>query len=909
MKKNFIYTLASVALVLAGCVKNEIENPQPSVVTVIEVSAPESKAVIAEDGVTVNWQVGDQIKVNNVNSRGLTADDITGEGAYAKFTFDGELNIPYYGMYNATNGYQFSTEGEDPHCLVNLDSPQTYVEGSFDAAVATYWGTSSTLAIPFQHAMAYIKVTPTVEGSKAGAKIAYIMLSSRSGAETLSGRFQLSFVDGHMAPVDGHANNRTFVVMNGPAEGVELGKSFIISIPVQNYAGGLCVRIVDTEGNYMERNLKTFTAEAGHLYNVSTPFKPKDPVVATACEVSSSTACFTWTLGKDVEADITKAWTIQCSKNEDFTDATEYTIPTDSGSSVWDNKTPKFCFGGLAQATTYYFRVKSGEGAWCEVVSATTETYDKTVVSANANVGDVILAEDFAASAVSAEIVAKAAGVTDGVFKKYTDSFTVANDSKTSIPEDLKNWGFARGAGSANLYANQGHIKLGTGSAQSYLVSPELTAIPSNKMATLEVTLTLAVYPHTSDLANVTKFIVSSETGSMSTKNLFTCDAASNKVMASLAPTEEERAKWNTYTVTLPNVKKGDRLMIAAANNAGYNRLLINDVKVKITALGDIPDFMAQATEVSSSTVSFTWGYNGETAAENANHPYEVYLYKDEACTDLVVSHRFTAGNACWKSRKPKFCFGGLDPETTYYFKVKDTNATVESDVVSAITTPFTIVTMPTSAAAGDVILAEDFSEVILGGEPVIASAAACVENNQASVFIPVVGPFPSCVYTVDTDEQTLTDATALSGKRLEQWSYAFNSGSNIYAHVGCVKLGTKSNNTWLTTPVLSAIPSGKKAELEITVTLSGYSEAVQTGFVYAGNIADKASITTATNVKKSSTLSTAVGTWKTFTVTLSDVDKTMRIAIGPDNDTDKTAKGKGRMVVNDVVVKIKSLK
>lgn len=916
MKKNYIIAFASLALALIGCSKKEVVETPEGNTTVIEVACPDTKAVLAEDGLTVNWQVGDKIKVNDKNSVGLTAADITSPTS-ARFTFNDVLAAPYYAMFNATNGYQFKTGEEEeggPHCRVNLDSPQTYAENSFDSHVATYWGVSDTPAISFNHAMAYIKVTPTT-GSAPDAKISYIMLSSLSGNETLAGRFHLYFNDGHLSPVEGHANNRNYVVMNAASEeGVELGKPFIIAIPVQEYSAGISVRIASVDGKYMDRNLKAFTAVAGKIYPVETAFNPTGsavPAVATAAEVTSSTVCFTWTFGVDVATDIAAAWTIQCSASSDFANATEYTIPEGSASSVWKNVTPKFCFGGLEQGKTYYFRVKTTEGAWSNTASATTTTYDKTVVSSAAKVGDVILAEDFAASAVQAEITAKAAGVKeDGTsFANYTGSFTVANASATYLPDGLKDWGFARGTGSANLYANQGHIKLGTGSAQSYLVTPALNAIPDNKMATLEVTLTLAVYPD--DAARVKKFIVSSEKGTMGATNLFTCDAAfSNKVEADL---EANNTVWATYTVELPNVVSGDRLMIAAANNAGNNRLLVSDVKAKVTALNSIAEGpIAKATEVSSSTVSFTWGYAAATAAEDCNRVYEFGLYKDEACSDLVVSYRTeaqTANTGCWKLRKPKFCFGALLPETTYYFKVKDVDAGVESEVVSSTTSAFTVVTMPASpAAAGDIILAEDFSEVFLGGEAVIGAAAACAANNEANVFVTLSGEFPVCVFNLDTDEKGLTNDEVKAATRLKDWSYAFNSGSSMYAHVGSVKLGTGSNNTWITSPVLAAIPEGKKADLEITVTLAAWSGAVTTAYVYAGNIADKASIFDAANVIKSSVLTTAVGAWNTYTVTLSGVDNTMRLIIGPDDDVTKTAKGKGRMVVNDVVVKMVSL-
>lgn len=912
MKKNYIIVFASLALVLVGCSKKEIANPQTAGVTVIEVSAPDTKVAIGEDGLSLNWQVGDKLKVNGVESEGLTADDITSP-ASARFTFNSTLEAPYYGMYNAVRGDEFVTSGT-PHCSVNLDTPQTYAEGSFDSNAAVFWGKSETAnAFALNHAMAYLKVTPTAD-TAADAKIAYVMLSSRSGAERLSGRFQLSFEDGKLAPVTG----KDYVVMQAPAAGVELGKAFIIAIPVQEYSEGIRVRIVSVDGKYMDRNLKAFTAVAGKLYPVATAFNPVGdvPAIATAAEVTSSTACVGWTLGQGANTDKAKAWTVQCSASSDFTGAKEYTIPANN--AAWDGGYIKFCFGGLNQNTTYYFRVKTGTGAWSDVVSSKTLTYDKTVVSENAKVGDVILAEDFAELAIHGERVANAAGVNESGngFVATWSSYTITNADKNELPTraaSLKDWGFSRGTGSANLYANQGYFKLGTGGAQSYLVSPELKAIPAGKKAKLEVAVTLAAYPD--DKANVTKFFVSSAAGTMSATNMFTPGVkTSNKVEGNLATDAAERIKWVTYTVNVEEVLSGERLIIGAAKDAGNNRLQVSDVKAKILTLEDaepapVLSPIATATEVSSSTVSFTWGYDGATAAQDSGCNYEFGLYSDVDCENLLVKYKST-GNQCWEGRKPKFCFGGLQPNTTYYFQVKDSDTGKESEIVSAKTSSFTNVTMPATVASGDIILAEDFGELILGGEFVIAAASACTSLAEANVYKTLSGAFPTCYLAKAGEEKGLTDDAAKVGKRLEKWSYAFNSGSSVYSHVGCVKMGTGSNNTWLTTPVLSAIPAGKKADLEITVTLAAYdAAAVATGFVYAGNIADKASITTAANVIKSSQITTTVGQWKTYTVTLSGVDNTMRLAIGPDNDTAKTAKGKGRMLVNDVVVKVTDLK
>lgn len=704
MKKNLSFIFASLVLVLVGCVKNEpVEVLPVDEITVIKAYySEESKAAL--NGLAVEWQVGDKIKVNNINSAALEAKDITLPSA--EFTFEGLLEAPFYGVYNATAAYDFKTTGANPNCRINLDTPQNYVEGSFDPHVATCWGIGeSEPKIPFNHSMAYIKITPT-EGSAPEAKIAYIKLSSRSGEETLAGRFYLYFKeDGHMEPVPAHANNRTFVVMQGPAEGVALGKPFIIAVPVQEYTAGLAVKIVSTDGQYMERNLKAITPEVGTIYPIETPYNPTGiiPATATAAEVTSSTACFTWTLVGNVATDVAHAWTVQCSASSDFTDATEYTIPEGSASDVWNNETPKFCFGGLAQGTTYYFRVKSGSGDWSEAVSAITSTYNKDVVSADVEVGSVILAEDFSALAVQAEIPANAAGVNESgtAFVKRTNSYTIANASTSNLPESLKEWGFARGtAGSANanLYANQGHIKLGTGNAQSYLVTPELNAIPEDQMATLEVTLTLAVYPDAkNDLKNVTKFIVSSETGTMKAgTNFFTCKSAfSNKVEGELASTADARAKWATYTVTLPNVRHSERLMIAAANDAGNNRLLVSDVKAKIVSLGTQKVRDIKLVQADRTFATFKWE-NIASSIGNAS-TYCLNVYKDEACTQPVYNQDVITYEAPFSRYSPfgtskyigqksgsgiaptelQVSCGLLEPNTDYWFRVKPIEGTI----------------------------------------------------------------------------------------------------------------------------------------------------------------------------------------------------------------------------------------
>jgi hypothetical protein len=65
--------------------------------------------------------------------------------------------------------------------------------------------------------------------------------------------------------------------------------------------------------------------------------------------------------------------------------------------------------------------------------------------------------------------------------------------------------------------------------------------------------------------------------------------------------------------------------------------------------------------------------------------------------------------------------FSGLDQGKKYYFKVTDNNTELTSDAVEGETEAFNVVQISSSKAnVGDVILAEDFSELIWGGDYVL---------------------------------------------------------------------------------------------------------------------------------------------------------------------------------------------
>ena len=108
--KKYIYTLLFVFPLFLSCSREMPAGSDISdvAVTVIEAVAPQiNKTALAEDGLQPQWSVGDKIKVNNVNSVALKAEDISEDGLSARFSFNEVLEAPYCGVYNAAIAYDF----------------------------------------------------------------------------------------------------------------------------------------------------------------------------------------------------------------------------------------------------------------------------------------------------------------------------------------------------------------------------------------------------------------------------------------------------------------------------------------------------------------------------------------------------------------------------------------------------------------------------------------------------------------------------------------------------------------------------------------------------------------------------------------------------------------------------------
>ena len=346
----------------------------------------------------------------------------------------------------------------------------------------------------------------------------------------------------------------------------------------------------------------------------------------------------------------------------------------------------------------------------------------------------------------------------------------------------------------------------------------------------------------------------------------------------------------------------------------------VSEYKNQIERIKPVAEFVT----ANSSNLVFGWTTGG-TAAEDAEVPYKLELFKDAACSDLQVSFDIPADHSCWDGKDLRFTFGSLQPATKYWFKVTNMQNGDVSDPVEGTTENFTVVDPSTvkDAAVGDVILAEDFSEIGWGAD-MLANAAG---------FIPSGKPLDLLSGNYTTDDGNFLDYDNTSGriygetrvtsdKRLYNWGFFGNS--SVYSYAGYLRVGSSSSGarTHIVSPALSGIPEGMTATVDVTVTSSVYNS----GADVAVFVNDHSSLTLvlapdqkeSTNPKFSSSggkytgaslsdgypLDTDVKSWTTKTIRIEGVNSNSCLIIGSYENIDT----KNRFFLSDVKVQIVSL-
>ena len=325
----------------------------------------------------------------------------------------------------------------------------------------------------------------------------------------------------------------------------------------------------------------------------------------------------------------------------------------------------------------------------------------------------------------------------------------------------------------------------------------------------------------------------------------------------------------------------------------------------------------------SSSTLTFTWT-EGISAEDDIAKPYTITLYKDEAGTDAFLSYEIPAEHSCWNGIQPRFVFSGLEAGTEYWFRVTDTSegaVDMVSDLIPGTTDAFTIVEPSgDDAQVGDVILAEDFSELYwyadeisrgAGYSPGTSTSLSTYQDRTVVSFVGWRGKFPT---DGTTDGMITPYSTAKKKGRLSKWAQGYYA--RLYIGPGYVYLGTPKYTTHLISPKLGRIPAGYSAKIQVTVHASGIKSGQKARIAVQDSSISFVEIGGSTQTNKNKLVldanfqefafSGGFTTLGEFTVTLDGVKQNDRLAFGPGWTNSESTEN--QMIISDMTVTILEL-
>ena len=326
----------------------------------------------------------------------------------------------------------------------------------------------------------------------------------------------------------------------------------------------------------------------------------------------------------------------------------------------------------------------------------------------------------------------------------------------------------------------------------------------------------------------------------------------------------------------------------------------------------------------SGSTLTFEWSYTDDKATDAARS-YNVELFRDEACTDLYVSWladgKLSSGKGIFTALAGypvvRYTFSGLDPETTYYARITNLSfADIQTPVVAGTTAqagPKAAANTP--AKAGDIVLAQDFSAFIHGGDIVNSAAGYNAVSGtdfrktweKAEGVNPQAdGDRPLCNWATEFHIHTGgTSAEYVEALGMKGWG----SSGNTSTRPGYIKCGGGSGGIGiLYTPQLTALPANTTDK--VSFSASAYAEgenvygsdivveAVEGAEFGSNNVVSKKGTAF---VSKTVDISSAVGRFETYTVTLEGLTPASRIAFS--SNPAQAGANKTRFLLDDIVV------
>ncbi|MCI1785880.1 MAG: fibronectin type III domain-containing protein [Bacteroidales bacterium] len=371
-----------------------------------------------------------------------------------------------------------------------------------------------------------------------------------------------------------------------------------------------------------------------------------------------------------------------------------------------------------------------------------------------------------------------------------------------------------------------------------------------------------------------------------------------------------------------------DWTYICKPDSAGTPAVIMVGTGLYDGPISTVTDVTSKLIRATSSTLTFAFSSTDfKDIATDISRTYDIQLYKDDKCSDLLVSWQLTPSSGMnWGSSDDagaRFIFSGLDPGTTYYLKVVDKTDSdyLTSETLEAKTTDSYVKTITSStAAAGDVILYEDFSQLIWGGsllDDENAAGYSATNRGIATTLTPAIGnnPVGDAIfgYYICKVGQNMglfnTLNKSVGSTRLADWGYLNENAAAkaLCCLAGHLQLGASSLCAEIVTPELTCL-SGT-ATIEVSFDAQTESDDLRHAIIEVLNnstVSNYAvSVSAADRIAAKQFEVDEAHTMRTYTFDIPNVGPASRIAIG--GDVSFRTSGQERVFLDNLQIKVKS--
>ncbi len=378
----------------------------------------------------------------------------------------------------------------------------------------------------------------------------------------------------------------------------------------------------------------------------------------------------------DYTEDITKEYKVTLYNNSGCTDVVTSVSPVKE--NMVDSKPlytantcpPRFIFTGLKPRTTYYVKVENltdgtSNKRALRVVTTASAADKKSVVEKNAQPNDLLVFENFEGLIYAGDMTSRGAGLsrTDrSSITSYEDvdckgTITVSNSgyymtgagveiglfsTLKGILDDIgiEKWGWIGGKSGANggsICARPGYVKIGTTANRAFICTPTLTAIPEDRVATVEVKFKAAPYGSVEEktVNEAERYITVQALNGATYSDTYAVSYLSVASEKKLTLEGDKLSDWKEYSVTLTDVTNATAIAIGGALGATEtNRFLLDDVRVTLKAFKEAPKVEVTGT--------VTYSDGTPAAGVSISDGYSVVT------TDTAGKYTITPHKDCW---------------------------------------------------------------------------------------------------------------------------------------------------------------------------------------------------------------------------------------------------------------------